>query len=144
MLNITTQIKINASASKVWDCLLNFPQYGQWNPLIPYISGEPTIGSKIKIRITPPGLSASNYVLTILNVVKDREFRWLGHLFCPGFMDGNHVFVIETVSKECVLLTQAESFTGILIPFLAPFLKQNMRQGFEEMNLALKQYVETT
>ncbi len=142
MLKIETQIEINASAKEVWDCLLDFERYPEWNPLIRFIVGEAKIGTKLHVRITPPGLVDSKYILDILAVVPQKEFRWLGHFILPGLMDGSHAFIIEPLSVNTTRLIQNENFNGFLVPVMSQFLKRNMRQGFEQVNLALKKRVE--
>ncbi len=143
MLTIEDQIEINAPAAVIWDCLMDFTHYPQWNPLIPFIEGTPTPGSSLNIRLTPPGLAACNYTLKVTAVAHATEFSWLGHLFMPGLMDGDHSFVIKHVAEGKTLFIQRETFQGILIPFLYPFLKKNMSAGFRQMNLALKKRIES-
>jgi hypothetical protein len=143
MLTIKSQIEINASAQRVWECLMNFNNYSRWNPMIPSITGEAKVGAKLQVRLTPPEMVHSNYVLTIQNIIPNVEFRWLGHFIFPGLMDGDHVFMINQLTPNRVLLTQSESFKGFLVPFLSPLLKKNMLKGFEQMNAALKDYVES-
>lgn len=144
MITIESSIEIYASAQRVWDCLMDFNQYPKWNPMIPKIVGQAKTGELLTVRLTPPGLASSNYVLTVLTVTPCLEFRWLGHKFFPGMMDGNHAFLIKSLSSQHVLLTQSESFKGLMVPFLAFFLKNNIHKGFEQMNRALKQRVEST
>ena len=140
---IEDQIEIDASAHTVWSCLMDFPSYPQWNPLIPLIEGQAALGSYLKVRLTPPALAACNYTLKVTALTPQEEFSWLGHLFFPGWMDGDHTFIIKTLSENKTLFIQREKFSGILVPFLDPFLKKNMLEGFKQMNLKLKQRAES-
>jgi hypothetical protein len=65
------------------------------------------------------------------------ELRWLGRLVVRGLVDGEHMFILTSVGEGRVHLVQREVFRGMLVPFLGG-LAAAIRQGFEEMNSALK------
>ena len=72
-----------------------------------------------------------------------RELRWLGHLLVPGLFDGEHSFRIEPVADREVRFHQSEQFRGILVPLFPASIYEKTRRGFELMNLALKERIET-
>lgn len=72
------------------------------------------------------------------------ELRWLGRLWIPGLLDGDHSFRIEEAGEGHVHLMQSETFRGVLAPFLPSSLIERTRQGFEDMNRALKERVESS
>ena len=139
---IRTKIEINASAAQVWHVLTDFDKYPEWNPFIKKISGRLHPGEKLRVTIHPPGKKESVFNPVVLNVEKNREFCWLGHLFFPGIFDGEHHFQIESISDSAVLLHHNEHFSGILLPVLWKTLFNHIRIGFIEMNQALKLRVE--
>ena len=56
----------------------------------------------------------------------------------------DHRFEIEPTMEGLTKVTQSEHFSGLLVPFFAPWLRENVLSGFEQMNLALKNRVEST
>ncbi len=54
----------------------------------------------------------------VLAAARNRELRWLGRLIMPGLFDGEHSFRIEDRGRSC-RFHQTETFSGILVPFLA-------------------------
>ena len=74
----------------------------------------------------------------VTRVVPEREFRWLGRLLIPGLFDGEHVFEIKPLGENRSGLVQREKFRGLLVPLLWRSLNTSTRQGFNEMNAALK------
>ena len=67
MKELHSQIEINASAERVWQLLTDFASYPQWNPFIRRISGEPTTGERLQVRLEPPesrGITLRPKVLT--------------------------------------------------------------------------------
>lgn len=142
MRQIATDIQINASAASVWSILIDLRAYPDWNPLIQRASGTVEAGGVIELFIAAPGLASRQVPVKLLTVDPGRELRWLGRLFMPQLLDGDHSFVIEPLSGGRVRLVQQERFSGLLVPFAAPWLMPNMTAGFEAMNRALKSRAE--
>ena len=142
-LTLTTEIMVAADPDRVWAVLSDFPGYGTWNRAIPVIQGEAKAGAQLQVVIEWPGLSRGNYRLAVLEAKPSRELRWLGHLGFKGLMDGDHRFLIEGGREGRTKVIQTETFTGGLVPFFAPWLRDNVLRGFEQMNLALKGQVES-
>ncbi|MEW6131297.1 MAG: SRPBCC domain-containing protein [Acidobacteriota bacterium] len=143
MREIVTQIEINAPAQRVWQILLDFDRYPQWNPFIKNISGEAKAGGRLNVRIHPPNSRAMTFKPTVLKAEPDRELRWLGRLLIPGLFDGEHRFVIEPIDENRVFFTHAERFNGLLVPLLWKSLDTQTREGFMQMNAALKKLAES-
>lgn len=137
MREIKTQIAINAGAEKVWEILMDFAAYPDWNPFIKSISGKPERGKQIQVKIHPPGGKAMSFKPEILGCEPHKEFRWRGKFLIKGLFDGEHYFQLESKSPKRTLLIHGEHFSGILLPLLKGTLGQ-AENGFKAMNQALK------
>lgn len=135
---LRTGVIINASPSKIWKILMDFDRYPEWNPFIRSINGKKEKGRKITARLEPPEASGMTINPRILNIVSEKEFRWLGHLFMPGLFDGEHIFELIDNENGTTTFIQKEKFRGILIPLFTKLLDYNTRMGFELMNHKLK------
>lgn len=137
---IHSEIIVNAPASRVWQVLIDFEAYQQWNPFIRKVDGVARQGNRISAQ-----MHLSNRTMTfrptVLTVKPDIELRWIGHLLIPGIFDGEHSFLIEPLNENQVLLVQREEFNGLLTPFFTSVLKDT-RNRFDEMNRALKERAE--
>ena len=138
MKEIHTEIEISAPAEKVWRVLTDFAAYPKWNPLVRHVEGDVVVGSHPQVYIETSGGNGMLFSPTVLVTEPNRERRWLGHLWFPGLLDGEHSFVIEPVGNGHVRFIQRERFKGLLLPFLSKMLNVDIRPGFEEMNRALK------
>ncbi len=78
----------------------------------------------------------------VLTVTPCRELRWLGKLGIGGSFNGEHSFRIKPSASSTGRFVQAEKFTGLLVSLLGGVIRQ-AESGFEELNAALKQCVET-
>jgi uncharacterized membrane protein len=92
MHEITTEIEIEATAEKVWNILLDFPSYPEWNPFVRSIAGVAKIGHRLTILVQPVGGNGMTFRPTVLTVIPNQELRWLGRLLLPGIFDGEHYF----------------------------------------------------
>jgi hypothetical protein len=142
MKELETKIEIDAPAELVWQILMDFDSYPQWNPFIRKITGEPKTGSKLQVVVQSPGSRAMTFKPVVVKADSTRELRWLGRLLVPGLFDGEHRFVIEPAGENKVIFTHAERFTGLLVPLLWKSLDTNTREGFQQMNQALKKLAE--
>jgi hypothetical protein len=138
---IDTFIEIAAPPSRVWEVLMNFETYSEWNPFITSISGSGRVGDKLTVRIQPPGKSGMTFKPTVLVSNTEHEFRWKGKLFISGLFDGEHHFRLEPAG-EGTLLHHGERFTGLLVPLLSGTFPAT-EQGFNEMNQELKTRAES-
>jgi hypothetical protein len=138
MKELHTEIQIEAPSSSVWQVLTDFQNYDKWNPFISSIKGDLRSGAKLEVRMHPPN-EKKEFVFspTVINVEENKELRWLGK-GAGGMFNGEHRFAIEQINDKQVKFIQSEKFTGLLVGLAGKRLDTNTRQGFEEMNLALK------
>ncbi|UFS63351.1 SRPBCC domain-containing protein [Sulfurimonas sp. HSL-3221] len=137
-----TEIEIDAPAERVWEILVDFTAYPQWNPFIRSIQGTPIQGKRLRVEIQPSGSKPMRFSPTVLAAEAGRELRWLGRVLFPGLFDGKHAFIIEPLGEDKVRFQQNERFSGILVGLFRSSLDSGTKRGFEEMNQALKQRAE--
>jgi hypothetical protein len=137
MKRIERTIDIDASAERVWQVLVDFAHYPDWNPFVTSVSGEAVAGGRLKIRLQPPGGRGMTFRPRVLAAFPGREFRWLGRFLVPGLFDGEHSFVLEPVGPNRCRLVQAETFRGLFVALFGKGLDATA-EGFEQMNTALK------
>lgn len=137
MKTITTSIRIDAPVATVWHVLTDQRAYPAWNPFITAFSGNLSRGERLAVTIQPPGSSAMRFRPTVTAVAAERELRWLGRVGIPGIFDGAHAFVLDETPDGGTLLTQSETFRGVLVGLMGSALERTER-GFILMNDALK------
>lgn len=95
MKEIYSEIEINASSKVVWDILMDFDNFPNWNPFIKEISGNPQAGSKIQVLIQPPDSRSMTFKPKVLDYKSGKKFRWIGALWIPKIFDGEHSRIIN-------------------------------------------------
>jgi steroid delta-isomerase-like uncharacterized protein len=143
---LETDIMINASAQTVWNILTNFREFPDWNPFLQTVQGAPNEGDEIKLLAVLPSGTTKNVPATILRVDAPRELRWVDGLTIPlpFIFQGEHYFLVEPVCQSKVRFVHGEIFSGLAVPFLWKKLDTDGRQGYENMNIALKKRAEET
>lgn len=142
MKEVRSEIEINSYPESVWRILIDFAAYDQWNPFINKIIGAPTEGSKIDLYIETPSGKNRKYSPRITRVEEGRELRWFGKSSLPGFLNAEHIFTIEELQPERIRFIQSELFDGLLTRVFGKGVDTDIRQGFQDMNDALKKRAE--
>src|SRR5919199_4023378 len=110
MKELHSEIEIAASAERVWDILTDFASYPQWNPFIRRISGELEVGARLQVRLEAPDSRGITMRPTVLRAEPNRLMRWVGHLFVPGLLDGEHSLATQPLEENRVWFVQHEVF----------------------------------
>lgn len=142
MKQLQTEIKINASPAKVWEILTHFGSYPEWNPFITKISGDLVGGRRLHVRLEIPGGKPMEVKPVITRAQTNKALSWKGSTWFPGLFDGEHKFRIEEMHPEKVRFVQEEVFKGLLVPLIFPRIQFGIREGFEKMNMALRDRAE--
>ncbi len=143
MRELSTSIEIESPPEAVWEILMDFEAYPEWNPFVTMISGRPVAGERLDVTLQNPGGKKMDVSPTVTAAETNIQFSWLGRLGVKGLFDGHHHFRIEPLTDGSVRFTQSEEFSGILVPALWKMLDTKTRAGFETMNAALKERAET-
>jgi hypothetical protein len=135
--HLETQIDITASPDTVWGILTDLEAYSDWNPFIVSAEGTVTVGERLTNRMQTPGGKAMTFKPTVTVADPEQKFEWLGRLGMPGIFDGRHSFELEA-TETGTRVVHSEHFNGVLVRFMRKMVDNGTRQGFEEMNAALK------
>lgn len=141
MRTIEAVTEIDAPVRAVWTVLSAVSTYPGWNPFLTAFEGELVVGSRVEVRIAPPGGRAMTFRPTLTRVEEGRRLEWLGRLLVPGVFDGRHSFQLEDLGEGRTRLTQREEFRGVLVALTGKTLERT-REGFEAMNAAVRSRAE--
>jgi hypothetical protein len=140
---IDSAVDIDASPEAVWHVLTDFASYPEWNPFLRSVKGAARVNAKLLVSAELSG-SRRKFTFQTKVLVADpvRELRWRGRMIIPGLFDGEHCFIVEQTSPGHVRVYHAESFRGLMVPFLMDSILPKTLVSFGEMNAALKARVE--
>lgn len=141
MKKIETVIHIHKPAQQVWNVLMDFEAYPEWNPFITSISGDVSPGNELSITARLPGKNEMVFKPKVLKAKPNLELRWKGKLLIKGIFDGEHYFSLTELPNGSTALQHGEIFSGIL-PHLMPGILDKTLEAFQNMNIALKKRCE--
>jgi hypothetical protein len=138
MLELKTEIIIDAGAEKIWQILADFKRYPLWNPFVKGILGNLAIGEKLTVQIASPGKKEMTFLPTLVTVKENHEIRWVGKFLLSPLFRGEHYFILEPINDHQTRFIHGEIFSGLLVPLMQKDLRGATYQGFIQMNEALK------
>lgn len=137
---IDAWIDIEATPELIWNVLLDFPKWGQWNTFIPRVEGKLEKGQTMEIQVCPPGMKTMTFRPEVFSIVPNREIVW-GGSFLRVVYRGEHLFLLEPLDNNQTRFRQIERFHGPMVLFMGSMIKKT-EKGYHQMNLALKKRVE--
>lgn len=140
---IRTQILIDASPSRVWCVLTDFPRYPEWNPFILEVKGVVRQDAVVPYRFEFPRGIRLWANAAILRFAQEQELRWAAHFLSPSVFNGEHYFVIARRSGSQCLFQHGEVFTGVMLPIAWPIIRAHGQQIYGSLNEALKRRAES-
>jgi hypothetical protein len=141
---IRSAIEIRAPLDSVWRILTDFAAYPDWNPHIRKVLGTPVVGGRITIHSRPPGGRAFVLRPVVIKWSPPTELRWRGTVISRRLFSGEHGFRVEELSSGRVRFHQDETFTGLFVPLYARMRLERTREGFSQVNEALRERAESS
>lgn len=130
-------VEIEAPAERVWDILVDFERYGEWNPFTTRVEASLEIGSPVMLHVRL-GRLQRRQPERIETVEPPHLLAWgttMGHPFLLSALREQRV---EALSEtRCRYLT-TDATTGLLTPLVAVLFGRLIRQGFNDLAAALK------
>ena len=142
MIELRTEIDIEALPSQIWEVLTDFDHHPDWNPFAVSISGKLEVGEKIRMRLNRPRPFGMVFYPVVTSVEKEITFRFLGQFIIPSLFGGEHVFELEATNDNLTHFIHREEFHGLIPELLGRRLDRMARGNYELFNRAIKQYVE--
>ena len=141
-MELRTEIEIAAPPAAVWTVLTDFARYPEWNPFLVSMQGSLTVGSELRIAVSPPESREYHLLPVVVACEPERELRWRGKWGASFLFRGEHFFRLQPVDENRTRVVHGEDFSGVLVRFLGRKLTLIAR-GFVFMNQALKRRVES-
>ena len=138
-----TEIFINAPKQFVWNKLVDFESYKDWNPFILEARAEFKVGSKIHFLEDLQEFGQHWITAKFLLIQEPDEFVWQGNVFASFLFKVRHGFKLESINEKQTHFIHSHHHTGLLIPYLAHRgVFQRSREQYIQYNEALKKFCE--
>lgn len=141
MQTIETEIVIEASPHTVWSILDDLPRYGEWNPILPVMTGRTTFGATVVGDLLIPELPRTPLTPTINRVVAAREFRWISVFPGDDGFSAEHIFELYPTGTG-TRMVHREIFDGPASDGMAEAIHTLIKPAYEQFNRAIKSRAE--
>lgn len=151
MFEVITHYDFDASPQQVWEVLVDFPSYSEWNPFIikanPAKSKESILDKNLKgqnLQITTKVMEDKPQVFNpkITEATPAKELSWVGKVGSECLLKAEHSFVLEEIKGGKTRLIHSEKFSGMLSGIINAEQRGKIRKSFEKMNSSLAERVE--
>jgi hypothetical protein len=136
---IQTEISIAAPAEAVWNCLMAFDRYPDWNPMLHVHEIERQLGGRVKFSVRLGSNKRASFEARISRDDGRRRFAWRGGN--PLAVGGEHYFELSEGKGGTTRFIHGERFSGLLLPAVWSRIAKSERL-YRGMNEALKQRAE--
>ncbi|MEX0299004.1 MAG: SRPBCC family protein [Kordiimonas sp.] len=138
MRRFEIQIDIKAQKEKVWEALVDFESYPNWNPTLTYVEGHLKSGEILHARF---GRARNLTAADVEQVEEGNMFVMSRSLIHPYLVHMAHDFELQEIEGGVTQFIQRWHCKGMLVPFLWSKMTTGMLK-FERFNRGLKSYIE--
>ncbi len=137
---ITVSTVMNSTAQEVWDAMMDFENYGDWNRWVVKLEGDAKLGGKVR-AYNEQGISLK---LKITSIEAPYKICWVDVTWFTHFgLGGWRCRSIEVLpDNQGIKFTNHFEFTGIFGGALAHFTRKMLKEGMELENESLRTFVE--
>jgi hypothetical protein len=139
MFTLETSLTFSCPPDRVWQALVDTPQYKQWNPLIRQFAAPqglaPGKPAHLSVRLWGVGL---RFRVTLLEVRHTHRLAWRGGVH--GLLTGEHEFLLYAEANG-TRLVHREVFRGLLSRFIPRHVQVSLEQQYAMMDHALHRYL---
>jgi hypothetical protein len=138
----TATVDIDAPPGRVWEILVDFPNYGSWNRFCPGIECSGELGSKVVMDVRFPGQKPIRQV-EVLNVLEPpRRIAWGVIMGSRLVMVANRYQTLEPIGQGRTRYTTIDYMSGLIAPIVKALYAEKVRAGFQLAADGLKEYAE--
>ena len=144
MKEIRTEILISSSPDKVWEILMDIPNWPQWNPIVNKIEGNLEIGSKLSIVMKDCNSKDGNgkrYTSIITEKIENQRFSFIAIMMAKFMFSAERIIELKQ-TQEDTLFIQREIYTGLMVSLFWKKINCEALEMLNAMNEALKKEVE--
>ncbi len=135
------RIGINAPDDVIWDILSDIPGWEAWSPIYPKAQGAIRIGDRWTLDLALPGQAVRTINPVILDWAPYDHIHWRTQEM-RGWVTTVRFLELEKMGEENVIFSNGEIYDGWLGGYYVGRMRNPILQGFEALNMALKEKAE--
>lgn len=136
-------VEINAPVEKVWQILVDFEHYPQWNPFTYRVETDLKVGSPVDLYVKLPSRGSRLQTEYIREVVEPTKLSWGMEMGSKYLLTALREQYLTPISETRCSYYSTDLLQGGLTPIVKLLFAKSIQQGFNNMAYALKQRAES-
>lgn len=142
MPSLYIDIEIQAPRRIVWQTLIRKDEWMRWNTYLYDLSAPQPLRENTTVRLSlrrTPSETETEIEPYITLIQPGTSLQWV--YSAPGFRS-EHSFDLQDMGGDRTRYTHVVRFTGRLVTFFLPFIREDELRGMRRMAQELRRYVE--
>jgi uncharacterized protein YndB with AHSA1/START domain len=141
-MKIAYETPINAPMESIWNTLLDFRAYPEWNSLLPVVTGTASPGAVLQVTLNPLGLNRRRVQATVTGFVPPKYFSFESrHAFGNWFYQEELIFRLKEREGGATFFAEAY-VTGLSLRFRRAAVEGAFRRSLLRLADSLKERIE--
>ncbi|MEO6098582.1 MAG: SRPBCC domain-containing protein [Fibrobacteria bacterium] len=142
-MKIATEVAVRASPDTIWNTLIDFSAYPEWNRFLKSVRGQAAADANLEVDLHFYGKPPEKKSGTVTGFIAPKYFSWAWkHKFGSWFLAAEHVIRIKTMESGKVIFFQEMYYTGLGLKFRRRETEHMIKLSLEKLNDDLKTRVE--
>jgi len=141
---IRKEIILQVPVKKVWEAIVSFENYKNWNSQLSYLGGRVSKNEILHLKLSVQGAQSYEFKPKVSHFIPFEKFAWLARTAnIPRLFDGEHFFELTSMGENQTRVVNREKYSGVLSLFMKQLPMMKLApEGFEKMNEQLKNWLE--
>jgi hypothetical protein len=87
---VQNDVTINAPLEKVWETVIDLPNYNKWNSQLFHLDGKISLNEQIHLKLSVTGTAPYEFHPKISRWKEKQQLAWIAITGFPGVFDGEH------------------------------------------------------
>ncbi|MDB5104148.1 MAG: Activator of Hsp90 ATPase 1 family protein [Fibrobacteres bacterium] len=142
-MKIATEVAVLASPDRIWNCLIDFAAYPEWNRFLKSVTGQAAPDAALNVDLQYYGKPVEKKTGQVTGFIPPKYFSWAWkHKFGAWFLAAEHVFRIKETESGKVILFQEMYYTGLGLKFRRREVEHMVKLSLEKLNDDLRHRLE--
>ena len=135
-------VEINAPSQCVWDILIDFQRYPEWNPFTTSAKGKLALGEPVELQVIMPKRGNRAQTETITTIDAPHQLAWGMKLGFKQLLSARREQILNVIDTQRCTYSTSDAFHGMLSGLVYALFYDDVRNGFNNVAYALRDRAE--
>jgi len=142
-MKVATEIMIRAPPEKIWQAIIDFPAYPEWNRFLKAVRGQAAPDAQVEVDLQYYGKTMEKKTGIVTGFVAPKYFSWVwNHALGSWFLSSEHVLRLKDKEDGRSIFFQEIYLTGLGLKFRRRDMEHMAKLSMGKLNDDLKERIE--